>query len=74
MGKGTGSKEQNMVDLGRTESVCEMRNHGRLRQSNFLPFGRLPGGSWHCMVITTIAIRRKADAEESQGTQKREGV
>lgn len=67
-------KKQNMVDLGRTESVCEMRNHGRRRQSIFLPFGRLPGGSWHCMAITTIAIRRKADAEESQGTQKREGV
>ena len=67
-------KKQNMIDLGRTESVCRMRNHGRLRQSNFLPFGRLPGGSRCCMAITTMAIRRKEDAEESQGTQEREGV
>lgn len=74
MGKGTRSKKQNMVDLGRTESVCEMRNHGGLRQSIFLSFDRLPGGSRHCMAITTIAIRRKADAEESQDTQEREGV
>lgn len=74
MGKGTGGKKQNMVDLGRTESVCRMRNHGRLRQSIFLPFGRLPGGSRRCMAITTMAIRRKEDAEESQGTQEREGL
>lgn len=63
-----------MVDLGRTESVCEMRNHDRLRQSICLPFGRLPGGSRRCMAITTMAIRRKEDAEESQGAQEREGV
>ena len=67
-------KKQNMVDLGRTESVCGMRNHGGLRQSIFLPFGRLPGGSRHCMAITTMEIRRKEDAEESQGAQEREGV
>lgn len=67
-------KKQNMVDLGRTELVCRMRNHGGLRQSIFLPFGRLPGGSRHCMAITTMEIRRKEDAEESQGAQEREGV
>lgn len=63
-----------MVDLGRTESVCEMRNHGRLRQFIFLPFGRLPGGSRLCMAITTMAIRRKEDAEERQGAQECEDV
>lgn len=64
-----------MIDLGRTESVCSMGNHGRLRQSIFLPLGRLPGGSRHCMAITTMTIRRrKADAEESQDMQEREGV
>lgn len=61
-----------MVDLGRTESVC--KKSWQAEAVYFLPFGRVSGGSRHCMAITTIAVRRKADAEESQDTQEREGV
>lgn len=42
-----------MVDLGRTESVCKKN---RLRQSIFLPFRRMPGGSRRCMTIKTMTI------------------